>query len=110
MKGKIVKMTVLAIIVCFSTSVNATSVNWNSVEVNDIEYYMQTDKAIYNLGENVEMLYKVTNLSNANVMFGFGGDPEWNFWVEKVLKAGGGLVVDLRWLLMSPRNTHIHGT
>jgi hypothetical protein len=80
---KIVKITVLAIIVCFSASVNATPVNWNSVEVNDIEYYMQTDKAIYNLGENVEMLYKVTNLSNANVMFGFGGDPEWNFWVEK---------------------------
>lgn len=83
MKRKIVKITALAVIMWFSTAANATTVNWNAIEVNDIEYYMQTDKAVYNLGENVEMLYKVTNLSNANVTFSFGGDPEWNFWVEK---------------------------
>ncbi|MHC4412663.1 MAG: hypothetical protein ACYSW6_06805, partial [Planctomycetota bacterium] len=82
MKRKIVKITALAIIMCFSISANATPVNWNAIEVNDVEYYVQTDKSVYNLGENVEMLYKVTNLSNANVMFGFSSTPEWNFWVE----------------------------
>jgi hypothetical protein len=47
---------------CFSVSVNATPVNWNAIEVNDIEYYIQTDKSVYELGEDVDFLYRVTNL------------------------------------------------
>jgi hypothetical protein len=42
----------------------ALAVNWNSIEVNDIEYYMQTDKVIYSLGEEVNFLYRVTNLKD----------------------------------------------
>jgi len=42
----------------------------NSIVKDDIEYYIQTDKAIYNLGENVEMLYRVTNLTAENVILG----------------------------------------
>jgi len=34
-------------------------VNSNSITQNNIEYYMQTDKSVYDLGENVEMLYRV---------------------------------------------------
>jgi hypothetical protein len=40
----------------------ATLVNSNSLIEDNIEYYMQTDKAVYDLGENVEILYRVTNL------------------------------------------------
>jgi hypothetical protein len=40
----------------------ATLVNSNSIVQDDIEYYIQTNKAVYDLGENVEMLYRVTNL------------------------------------------------
>ena len=32
---------------------------------------MQTDKSVYNLGENVEMLYMVKNLGSEDVRFGF---------------------------------------
>ncbi|MHC4501169.1 MAG: choice-of-anchor Q domain-containing protein, partial [Planctomycetota bacterium] len=58
-------------------------VNSNSKVVDGIEYYIQTDKAVYILGENVKMLYRVTNQTDEDATFGFGGSPEWNFWVEK---------------------------
>jgi len=40
-----------------------TPVNSNSVLKDGIEYYIQTDKFVYQLGENVEILYRVTNAS-----------------------------------------------
>ncbi len=61
----------------------ALAVNWNSIEVNDVEYYVQTDKSVYELGENVEMLYRITNLGEESVTYNFGRSPEWNFWVDK---------------------------
>jgi hypothetical protein len=48
----------------------------NSMIVDDIEYYMQADDSIYDLSEDVEMLYRVTNLSSEEVTFSFGGSPE----------------------------------
>ena len=36
----------------------------NSMVVDDIEYYMQTDDSVYNLGEDIESLFRVTNLGN----------------------------------------------
>ena len=38
-------------------------VNSNSVVKDGIKYYIQTDKFVYHLGENVEILYRVTNVS-----------------------------------------------
>lgn len=61
----------------------AKAVNSNSIIKDNIEYYMQTDKSVYDLGENVEMLYRVKNLSEEEVLFGFGQSPVWNFWVDK---------------------------
>ena len=58
----------------------------NSIIKDNIKYYMQTDKKIYNLGENVEMLYRVTNLGNDNVDFAFCFGPkdrQCRFTVEK---------------------------
>jgi len=66
-----------------------TPVNSNSILKDGIKYYMQTDKSIYHQGENVEMLYRVTNLRGEDVIFRFydrvqyyflvtsGGDPTW---------------------------------
>jgi len=58
-------------------------VNSNSKVVDGIEYYIQTDKSLYRLGEHVEMLYRVTNLGDEDVTFSSLPLPEWNFWVEK---------------------------
>ena len=55
----------------------------NSLIVDDIECYMQADDSIYDLGEDVEMLYRITNLREEQVTFSFTNSPEWNFWAEK---------------------------
>ena len=67
---------------CFSTSANATLVNWNAIEVNDVEYYVQTDKSAYLLGEDVEMLYRITNLGQESITYTLRWSPVWNFWAE----------------------------
>jgi len=72
-------MLVLALVGC----ARANLVDSNSITKDGIEYYVQTDNAVYNLGENVEILYRVTNLREEEVTFSFPGWPEWNFWVEK---------------------------
>ncbi len=53
----------------------------NSIIKDGIEYYFQTDKFIYDLGENVEMLYRVTNLRDANVTFEFAYQQQCSFAV-----------------------------
>jgi len=61
-------------------------VSSNSVVEDGIEYYMQTDKSVYDLGEDVEMLYRVTNLREEDVVIGFPHGPEsrqCDFIVEK---------------------------
>ncbi len=42
----------------------ANLIDSNSIVQDDIEYYMQTNKSVYDLGEDVELLYRVTNLGN----------------------------------------------
>jgi hypothetical protein len=46
--------------------------NSNSVVEGGIEYYIQTDKAVYDLGENVDILYRVTNLTENPITLGEG--------------------------------------
>jgi len=53
----------------------ANLVDSNSVVLDGIEYYIQTDRAVYNLGENVQMLFRVTNLSEDDVEFIFTFGP-----------------------------------
>jgi len=59
-----------------------TPVNSNSIVEGCIEYYMQTDKSVYRLGENVEMLYRVTNLGDEDVTFWFGNLQQCYFEVN----------------------------
>lgn len=82
MKTKIVKIIALTIIMFFSTSADATPVNWNAIEVNDVEYYVQTDKSVYLLGEDVEILYRITNLGQESITYTVSWSPIWNFWSE----------------------------
>ena len=55
----------IALVILFITaSAKAALVNSNSIVQDGIEYYIQTDKAVYNLGENIEMLHRLTNVGN----------------------------------------------
>ena len=62
-------------ILFITTCAKATLVNSNSIVQDGIEYYTQTDKAVYDLGENVEMLYRVANLSEDDIYFTFSYGP-----------------------------------
>lgn len=59
-----------------ASKVEATSTtDSNSIIQDGIEYYMQTDKSVYSLGEDVEILYSVKNLGVVDVEFTFGCGP-----------------------------------
>ncbi|HUW18269.1 MAG TPA: BsuPI-related putative proteinase inhibitor [Sedimentisphaerales bacterium] len=72
-----------AIILVGACQAHALFVDSNSIVQDGIQYYIDTDKSLYDLGDNVQMLYTVTNLQSQQVTFHFGQSPEWNFWVEK---------------------------
>ncbi len=59
---KILTVLVAAMLALAGTAreARATLVS-NSVEKDGIEYYIQADEAVYNLGEEVEMLFRITN-------------------------------------------------
>ena len=65
------------------TAPAAAEILSNSIIVDDIEYYMQTDDSVYNLGEDIEMLFRVTNLREEDVTISCSRGPEFNFWVQK---------------------------
>jgi len=83
--NKSLKKVVCAVIVTLVLAgcARANFINPNSVVEDGIEYYLQTDKSNYDLGEEVQMLYRVTNLGNEDATFSFPHSPEWNFWVER---------------------------
>jgi hypothetical protein len=66
--GKISTIGLAVLVLGISPFAMAT-LNSNSIVEDGIEYYIQTDKSVYNLGEDVELLYRVTNLR----------DEEWRF-------------------------------
>ena len=51
-------------IVLLLVSVSKAELVTNSIVVDGIEYFIQADKDTYSLGENVDVLFKVTNLGN----------------------------------------------
>jgi len=76
-------LTILAVLVLGTVQfAMATPVDSNSIVKNGIEYYMQTDKSVYNLGETVEMLYRVTNLGTDDVTFHFDDQVQHYFTVK----------------------------
>ena len=71
---KIVCMLVI-LTLCMPLMASVTLADSNSIIKDGIEYYFQTDKSVYNLGENVQMLYRVTNLRDEDVTFRVGVQP-----------------------------------
>jgi hypothetical protein len=63
--------------------ISMATLNSNSIVQYGIEYYVQTDKSTYDLGENVEMLFRVTNLRDANVIIICSQSPWYNFYVQE---------------------------
>ena len=55
-------LSVLVLMMGIPLVSKATLVDSNSIIQDGIEYYIQTDKSVYNLGEDVEILFRVTNL------------------------------------------------
>lgn len=64
-KGQIMKTQLLSImlVLVLAGCARANLVDSNSIVVDGIEYYIQTNKSVYNLGEDVEILYRITNLT-----------------------------------------------
>lgn len=72
--GKIITIALIGLVLGITPIAMAVP-DSNSIIEDGIEYYMQTDKSIYDLGESVEMLYRVTNLGDEDVTFEFTGGP-----------------------------------
>jgi len=60
----------LVILAGYAKDAGATLVDSNSIVRDGIEYYIQTNKSVYDLGEDVEILYRVTNLTDNPVSIG----------------------------------------
>ncbi|NIP24463.1 MAG: hypothetical protein GWN67_06500 [Phycisphaerae bacterium] len=55
----------------------------NSIVIDDIEFYVETDKSLYYLGENVQMLYRLTKLGFPSATILCHQDPPLNLVVLK---------------------------
>jgi hypothetical protein len=71
----------IVITLCLTSFSKAENSNFQIMD--NIKYYIQTDKSTYNLGENVKMLYRVTNLRDESVTLIFPHYPEYQFCVEQ---------------------------
>ncbi len=49
----------------------------------DLEYTIETDKAIYQLGEQVHVVQEYSNLGGVDISFNFNQEPGFDMWVLK---------------------------
>ncbi len=70
MVRKVIVTIIVVLVLWTAQPAKANLVDSNSIIVDGIEYYMHTDKSIYDLGENVDMLFRVTNLRDEEVILG----------------------------------------
>ncbi len=84
MRDVIVWVVGVVVLGLLALPAQATLVDSNSIIQDGIEYYFQTDKSIYDLGENVEMLYRVTNLGDEYIQFHFGNSLMHDFGVTDI--------------------------
>jgi len=81
---KLVYAGIFASILLAGTAGKAMSApDSNSIVIDDIEFYVETDKSIYYLGENVQMLYRLTKLGFPSVIIPCNRSPELNLVVRK---------------------------
>jgi hypothetical protein len=70
MKKAIITIGLVSLILGIAPFAMATP-DSNSIVKDNIEYYMQINKSVYDLGESVEMLYRVTNVGEEIAIFDF---------------------------------------
>jgi hypothetical protein len=59
----------ISIVIILAVAITANAeITSNSMVIDDIEYYIQADNSIYALGQDVEILHRITNL----------GEEEWS--------------------------------
>ena len=63
------------------TDAYANALNSNSVIQDGIEYYVETDKPAYSLGEDVCIFSRVTNMTDTDVTFQFANQQQFMFAV-----------------------------
>ena len=73
----------VGLVLSIAAMAEATPIDSNAIVRDGIEYHIQTDKAVYDLGEDVEMLYSITNLTDEEVLIGCSQSGEFNLWVQK---------------------------
>jgi hypothetical protein len=66
----IISAIALAVLILGIAQIAIAEIDSNSIINNGVQYYIQTDKSIYELGENVNILYRVSNLTNENIILG----------------------------------------
>jgi len=85
-KNKVKKLVCAGIVTLVLVGcAKATLVDSNSIIQDGIEYYIEANKSVYNLGEDVEILFRITNLT----------DQKWEV-------SGTG---SLRFILVAPKGT-----
>jgi len=87
MKREIISISALILLLGTAQVARATLVDSNSIIQDGVEYYLQTDKFVYELGEDVVMLYRVTNLTENPVDIGKvveRTEPAWYHFVITV--------------------------
>ena len=70
MKREIISISALILLLGTAQVARATLVDSNSIVKDGVEYYLRTDKFVYDLGEDVVMLYRVTNLTENTIDLG----------------------------------------
>ena len=83
-----------------------STINSACIVQEGIRSYMQTDKSIYRLGENVEMLFRVRNLTAEELRLGCLRWPALDFWVEKdeetIWRVNFGPYIEFGALILAP--------
>lgn len=94
-KGHCVAIIALVMLVGAKESrANLVPISASYLGQEGIEYYIQTNKAVYDVGEDVEMLFRVTNMRDEDVRI-YGGWPMRDIIVEE--KEGNNLRVLWQW-------------
>jgi hypothetical protein len=83
MAGRGLIIAGLAAILLWVTPLAKAAVDSNYIDQGGVRYYIQTDKTVYDLGENVEMMYRVTNLGADDITFHFDDQVQYYFTVKE---------------------------
>lgn len=75
---------ILSIVILLAFITNSIQAqNSYSKVVNGLKFYVQTDKSEYTAGQEVKMIYKITNMTTQPITYTLPQSPVWNFWVKK---------------------------